>query len=510
VARETIMTANGLVERYASNLHGVLSCFDRVIIVGTLPGACYAQGMTNFLYQQSIRIFDYPKFAEPLRDRIRDRAHEVCAEAGIEIEHVSKSHLRKEELVARVLAVRGDAPGLVHVISAMEACPSYVPWYDPHTGKTYLKPRQGKCLHYYFYVIDDELGLCYLRVPTWAPFGLQFYCNGHSALARTLRREGLDCVPQDNAFLRIADVQRAQQRADAFSPDRLHRRLDHYASQFCPVLDVFGQVYHWSLRQVDYSTDLMFRSEQILTPLYDAISRQAVLAANAERVSGFLGKKVTPQLAQEIGSRLSTRLEDRCLKHYMGCVGIKVYDKFSRVLRVETTVNEVSFFKHHRKVEHKDGPATREWAPLKKTIYSLIDLREIMLACNQRYLAFLSSLDDPSAGERDLQRLSQPRIGADPSIKGLNFFDATEQTLLRTLQLGKFTIHGWRRADLLAHVNLSASAMSRQLKRLHGLGIIKKVAHTYRYYLTRIGRAAICAACSLTRFTIIPAMAATH
>ena len=39
---------------------------------------------------------------------------------------------------------------------------------------------------------------------------------------------------------------------------------------------------------------------------------------------------------------------------------MKVYDKFSRVLRVETTVNDVSFFKHHRKVEHKDRHITRE------------------------------------------------------------------------------------------------------------------------------------------------------
>jgi hypothetical protein len=504
------MSANGLVERYAANVHGVLSCFDRIIIVGTLPGACYAQGMTGFLYQQGIRIFDYPKFAEPLRDRVRDRAHEVCAEAGIEIEHVSKSHIRKEELVARVLAVRGDAPGIVHVISAMEACPSYKPWHDKCSGKTYLKATQGKCLHYYFYFIDAELGLCYLRVPTWAPFSLQFYCNGHSALARTLTREGIEYFQQDNAFLRIADLERAQKLADAFSPDVLHRRLDHHAQQFCPVLDVFGQAYHWSLRQVEYSTDLMFRSEQILVPLYDAISRQAVLAANAERVSGFLGKKITPQLAQEIGSRLSTRIEGRCIKHYMGSAGVKIYDKFSRVLRVETTVNDVSFFKHHRKVEHKDRHATRELAPLKKTIYSLLDLREILLGCNQRYLAFLSSLDDPTAGERDLQRLSQPRIGSDPSVKGLNFFDADEQTLLRTLQLGKFTIHGWRRADLLAHLNITPSAMSRQLKRMHLLGIIKKVVHTYRYYLTKMGRAAIAAACSLTRFNIVPAMAAAH
>jgi hypothetical protein len=184
----------------------------------------------------------------------------------------------------------------------MEACPTYVPWHDKRTGQTYLKATQGKCLHDYFSVIDDELGLCCLRVPTWAPFSLQVYGKGHSALARARTREGIEHLPQDNAFLRIADGARAQELANAFSPDRLHRRLDHYAQQFCPVLDVLGQVYHGSLRQVEHSTDLMFRSEEMRGPLYDAISRQAVRAANAERFSGFLGKKVTPQLAQEMGS----------------------------------------------------------------------------------------------------------------------------------------------------------------------------------------------------------------
>jgi hypothetical protein len=505
------MAAMALNDRYAANLYGVLSCYDRIIISGTLPGACYAGGMTSFLYARGIRIFDYPRFAEPLRERIRQRAQDVCAAAGVEIEHVSKSHIRKEDLVARVLSVRGDAPGLVHVISAMESCPSYKPWLDKSNGHVFLRADQGKCLHYYFYFIDEEFGLCYLRVPTWAPFGLQFYCNGHSALASGLRREGIDFVQEDNAFLRITDLQRAQALADQFKPEQLHRRLRRYAHWLCPVADVFVQDdWHWSIRQAEYSTDLMFRSREILTALYDTISRQAVLAADAPRVAGFLGKKVTPKLAQEIGSRLSTRVEGRCIKHYMGPVGVKVYDKFSRVLRVETTVNDVSFFKHHRKVEHKGEATTRELAPLKKSIYSLIDLREILLGCNQRYLAFLSSLDDTSAGERDLQRLSQPRVGRDPSVKGLNFFNATDQSLLKTMQRGEFNIHGWRRADLLKHMQLTPSAMSRQLKRLRMLGLIKNVTHTYRYYLTRLGRAAIAAACSLTRFSIVPAMTASH
>ena len=277
------------------------------------------------------------------------------------------------------------------------------------------------------------------------------------------------------------------------------------------MLDVFDQAYHWSIRQIEYSTDLMFKSAEILAPLYDTLSRQAILAADAPRVASFLGKKITPVLAQEIGSRLSIRIEGRCIKHCMGAASVKIYDKFSRVLRIEVTSNDISFFKHHRKVEHRDGHSTRELASLKKSIYSIIDLREIMLGCNQRYLAFLDSLDDTSAGQRDLQRLSQPRVpvGSEQKVKGLNFFDPAEQRLLKVLQHGEFNIHGWRRADLVALVPMTASALSRQLARLKSIGLIKKVAHTYRYYLTRLGRAAIAAACSITCFNIIPAMAQT-
>ncbi len=500
-----------LTERYRDRLLGVLSCYDRIVITGTLPGVCYAGGMTNFLYAQGIRIFDYAQFAQPLRERIRAAAQAACAKAGIEIEHIAKAHIRKEDVVAKVLARRGEHPGLVHVISAMEGCESYQPWHDKRSGKTFLKPDSGKCLHYYFYFVDEKLGLCYLRVPTWAPFRLQFYCNGHSWLAKKLQAAGIEATLADNAFVRIADFERAQALADSLTPDELHRCLDRYAKRFCPVLDVFEQRYHWSLMQVEYATDLIFRSETILKPLYEQLSRQAVLAVKAEQVASFLGKKITTLLAQEIGSRFATRIEGTCIKHRFGKIGVKMYDKFGCVLRLETTTNDVSFFKHHRKVEHRDRHSTRELAPLKKTIYSLIDLREILAGCNRRYLEFLSAIEDTSSGERDLQRLSEPQQDGDRTLKGLNFFERTEQKLLRTLQRPEFNIHGMRRADLKAFLpELNASRLSRQLRRMRALGLIKRVARSYRYYLTRLGRAAIAAACSLTQFQIIPALAAAR
>ena len=497
-----------LTERYRDRMAGVLSCYDRIVIAGTLPGVCYASGMTSFLDARGIRIFDYARFAEPLRERIRARALEACGQAGIEVEHINKPHIRKEDVVAKVLARRGDDPGLVHVISAMEGCESYRPWHNKATGKTGLKPCPGKCLHYYFYFIDETLGLCYLRVPTWCPFRLQFYCNGHSWLARRLTAAGIEFSLADNAFVRIADFGRAQALADAIKPDELHRRLDRYAKRFCPVLDVFGHAYHWSLMQVEYSMDLVFRSEATLKPLYEQLSREAVLSVKAEQVASFLGKKITPLLAQEIDSRFATRIQGTCIKHRFGKTGVKMYDKFGRVLRLETTTSNVSFFKHHRKVEHRDGHATRELAALKKTIYSLIDLRQILLGCNRRYLEFLSAIEDISNGQRDLARLTEPQREGDRTIKGLNFFERTEQRLLRALQRPEFNIHGVRRADLQPFLpGFSASRLSRQLHRLRSLGLIKRVARSYRYYLTRLGRSAIAAACSLTQFQIIPALA---
>jgi hypothetical protein len=61
--------------------------------------------------------------ARSSRERIREPAQRVCEAAGVQIEHVNKSHIRKEELVARVLAARttsqAQAPGLVHRSKAM-------------------------------------------------------------------------------------------------------------------------------------------------------------------------------------------------------------------------------------------------------------------------------------------------------------------------------------------------------------------------------------------------------
>jgi len=40
-------------ERYAEQIAGVVSCFDRIVITVMLPGVCYAEGMTRYLHSKA-------------------------------------------------------------------------------------------------------------------------------------------------------------------------------------------------------------------------------------------------------------------------------------------------------------------------------------------------------------------------------------------------------------------------------------------------------------------------
>jgi hypothetical protein len=160
----------GLLSRYADKIVGVLGCYDRVVLSGTLTAIAHPEAMAAELRREGIRCFDLANYVEPLREQIRANAEQLAAEYRLTIQYLPNRKTRKEEIVAAILAERGREPGLVRIFSAMETCTKYAPWHDKATGRTGLKFSSGKCLHYYFYLIDPELGLAYVRVPTWAPY----------------------------------------------------------------------------------------------------------------------------------------------------------------------------------------------------------------------------------------------------------------------------------------------------------------------------------------------------
>jgi hypothetical protein len=503
------MVTKQLPEKYHDELYGVLNCYDRVIIMGHLQPLCYAKGMTGYLYRHRIRIFDYSQFAKPLRDEIRANAQAIAQENGLEIEFIRKSKsLRKEARIREILHSRGAHPGLVHIFSAMEGCSTYYPWHDKQTHKTYLKGKQGKCLHYYFYFIDEELGLCYLRVPTWCPFRLQFYFNGHNWLAAQLQARGIAFQQQDNAFLEIADFDTANQIAAQFDILSLHAKLETWARRYCPAVTRLELQYSWSIMQAEYATDLVFKQQATLQAIYPHLLETLIQAVKPADIATFLGRRLHGNYQGEMGNRFNVRLLGSRIKHQMGPVSIKMYDKFNIVLRIETTVVDVSFFQQYRKVQHRDGSTTTKWAPMKKSIYSLPVLQSRLLAANQRYLKFISDIETPQVGVHKLQQLAETQEENDRRYKGFNLLAEEDAFLFRLLLRGEFFISGFTNKSLrYLLANKSSSQISRLLKRLRVHRLIKKVGRRYKYYLTEFGRQVATMALKLRQMYIIPNLA---
>jgi hypothetical protein len=496
-----------LPDKYADLLQGVLECYDRVIIVGHLGSLSYAQGMSSYLYGQQIRIFDYTQFAEPLRDEIKERMQAIATENGLQIEYIGKKNWRKEERIEAIIKERGAAPGVVHIFSALERCPSYRPWYDKGQGRAYLKKESGQCLHYYVYLIDEDYGLCYLRIPTWCPFRLQFYCNGHSWLAQQLKQKEREFELMANAFVNIADFEVANQLAAQFDPKALHAKLDELAQRYCPVVKTLNLTYRWSVMQAEFATDLVFKRQEELQAFYPHLLEILIQAVKPAHIATFLGRKLHGNYQDEMGNRFNVRHLGSRIKHQMGPVSIKMYDKFNLILRIETTVNDVSFFQQYRQVHHRNGQTSTKWAPMLKSIYSLPALQECLVAANRRYLKFISAIDTPEFGLQQLQQVTDTQTENNHRYKGFNLLIDEDASLLRILLRGEFVLGLTNKALRQFLPHKSPSQVSRLLKRLRVHGLLKKVGKQYKYHLTNLGRRVATMALKLRQMYIIPSLA---
>jgi DNA-binding MarR family transcriptional regulator len=495
-----------LTQKYSEKITFTLSCYDRLILKGTLPELSYAQGMTKYLYDNGIKIFDYPHFAEPYKDKINTHIKHLAQEMLVEIEFISKSTIRKESLVSKKLETCGTSPGVVCILSAMEICPTYKPWHNKTTGKTYLRPDQSKCLHYYVYFIDEVLGLGYMRIPTWCPFNLQVYINGHNLLAKELDAHGISYTMLDNSFDSISDPVKAQELSDNLSVEKIHRRLETLTQKFCPMYKEFDLRYHWCVMQAEYSTDIVFKQQKHLQSIYSELVATAIHTVKPENISTFLGRKLSPLYQGEMGNNYNVRIEGSRIKHTMGSTSIKMYDKFSKILRIETTVNDITFFKHYREVVHRDGTKSNQNASLKKNIYSLTFLDEILLAANKRYLEFISAFDNKEVGRKRLSKITESKTVNNRKYKGFNPFDKKDIIVLLAIMRGEFNINGFRNKNLQRLLKLPASKVSRIIKRLLVHGIIKKVNNSYKYYVAKLGKKMIIMTQKIKEIDLIPAL----
>ena len=92
-------TMDSMAERYADNILGTISCFDRIVIGGTWPEICHARVLATLLKEQGVRLFDYPRWAEPYRELIMENAERLARENGLKIDFIRQRGFRMADQI---------------------------------------------------------------------------------------------------------------------------------------------------------------------------------------------------------------------------------------------------------------------------------------------------------------------------------------------------------------------------------------------------------------------------
>jgi hypothetical protein len=496
------------IQRFGKNILGVLHGFDRIRFRGTRRFLANVAGMLNFLWHRQVLLKDFKAFAGHITAEVRQAAEEVAVKQGRPVEYLHNSDMDKEAWARAVAERDGIEQGLIGVLKAVECCWSYEVGPNRAEKKLELRGKPSRCLHYYHYLMDPEVGLTYVRLQTWFPFTVHVGMNGREWLAWQMDKIGLRYQRRDNCFAWIEDWARAQQLMDEQLRTEWPGLLNRLLEQANPALRIVDPSqttpYYWSMDEGEWASDLAFASASTLANLAPRLFRHAWLNFDSGDVMRFLGNKsVTAQgphgnFAGELVSDLKRRVEGTRIKHRLNGNWIKMYDKQGSVLRVETVINQPRDMKVYRTKEG-DEEGAMSWQRLRKGVADIHRRAEISQAANERYVEALASVDESRSLAELAEGVCRPVCWQGKRSRALNPLAAADGQLLEAVNRGEFAINGFRNRDLRcllsthpatdeAQERRRSAAISRKLRLLRAHGLIHKIPKTHRYQLSPHGR----------------------
>jgi hypothetical protein len=503
------------VQRFTHAIHGILSGFDRVRFRGTQRLLASLRGMRRFLQFHGILLKEFDAFAHAATQGIKRAVEQQAADLGRPVLYLNNAHTRKEDVARQLARQHGVREGLIGILSAVEPCWSFEVGPNRAAQKRELRVRPKKCLHYYHYWLDPEVGFCHVRLQTWLPYHVFVCINGREMLAQQLDQAGVAYVRRDNCFTAVADLEQAQALADAqvrWDWSALLQRLlaaSHPAWRTWPGME---RDYYWSAEETEWASDVLFRSAAALTRWMPAFVRHGLEVLHSADVLRFLGQRVPAhggvhgRFAGEIATDLKRRPEGVRVLHRVNANKVKLYDKQGSVLRVETVINNPRALKSYRTAEgDPDGP--KAWRPLRKGVADLPRRAALSQKSNERYLEALATVEEPRTLGELTARVSRRTRWKGRSVRALHLLGADDSALLRAVGHGGDVVNGFANRDLrqrlygaaagdAAEAKRRSAAVTRKIRLLRAHGVVGKVGKTRRYRVTPFGQALLTAVVS--------------
>ncbi|HTT90763.1 MAG TPA: hypothetical protein VMF65_14515 [Acidimicrobiales bacterium] len=465
-------------------------CVDRFFLQGYVPKLQSVGQVCRFLRWQ--KHFPIPSSAAfgRLGDAFVRDVERFAKDNGIPVVHFKKSE--DKEATARPLidaaAKQGGDGKVVLVGIAQEKASVWRSWpakgqeKAPHPHMEWGR-QMAFVNHYYLYLWDPDWGPAFIKTNAYAPWPVWVYLNGHEFAKRQLEKAGIAYEALDNGFRSCQDPSALQRICDHLGPGavksfwwRWCRRLP---SPFTDADRRAGYVYELAFRQFEVSDTRVFDRPQAGRGFFEGVIRDHLDLGRPDQVALIFDRKVTSRTPGCFRTKVVTKGVDPQLCCYYRSARLKQYFKEHRALRTELVISDTKDFGVGRRVNGENWHA----------------LREVGQAADARLCQAEASDAAPAPDVAAFEQVALPSETPDGlHAPGLRFGDRRVMALLSAIVGFAHLFVGFDNPTLARLVGgiLDMPYTSRQatydLRRLRRKGIIARIPHTHRYYLTPLGR----------------------
>jgi hypothetical protein len=493
-----------------------VSSVDRIGIGGYIPALQHEGGLVQFLLHRASlvgrRNIPSPALLGHNHDRLVRDLDRFVAQHELPVIRFRKGDA-KEQIARRYqLAAAADGrTGVVLVGKAQERMDVWRGWVDkssPRSTKTHPHVSFGRQSavpdHWYFYLWDDAWGPAFIKLSTYAPFGLWVMANGHEWAKRQLVRAGIGFTELDNGLWTVEDPATARRICAGLGSGHVRGLINRWLPTLPSPLTIedrrTGFDWRFSVRQMEIADTAVFDRPAAGRAWFEAAIRDHLDVGRPDKVKVIFGRQLKLRGKHQTPGSFSTQVitpgtRARIEIRYKTS-GAKAYLKEGRALRVETTINNPAHFEL-RKTLNADN-----WRAL----------RHVGEQVNARFLAALGEGADGPPDAATLQAIVLPTVHDGQRAPGLRFGDPRVMALFASIASFEHVTRGLTNPGLcrhmadLYHPGYSARQATYDLRRLRLKGLIERIPGTHTYRVTARGRATATFFTRLAARVVVPVL----
>lgn len=461
-----------------------IECVDRVYLNGYVKNLQMAGGLITFIREQMGFPIPSPMVLAPVTDGYRKAVEQYAAAHGLTIVTFPRG-AAKDDLAREHLARFTAKSGVVLIGKAQEKTSGYSAQRRDHGTKVWFEYRRREVYvtHYYFYILDENFGLFFIKVCTYFPFDVKVCFNGHEWAKQQLRQAGIGFEALSNGFLTCADPVALQSLCRQLEAAKIQALFDLWVRQLpwpiTPSQQAAGYAHRLSLWQMEVSRTQVFADPEQGWALVEALIRDNLDLGRPDRVSLIFGRQVTQRTPGEFHTRVVREGVQPTLRIHYKHSALKQYLKDSRALRTEMMFNNTQDFGFTRGLQN------------------FTTLFELGCQFNRRRLEQEQLSQDCFVPLAEVRQLGQSTVlDNGQRASAVRFGDARPMALLEALAQHAFIpteITSRRLRPLVAQLlhrplaAYSSAQLSYDLRRLRLKGLIERIGRSHRYRLTRLG-----------------------